>query len=88
MQFFRQFLPQGLVAGLSQQGEHILLIRLHPRLVEGIHVQQVAGQAAGVLEEVDELTQREGIDLAGAEDDVGDAALHMGQQCRPWPACG
>ena len=47
MQFFRQFLPQGLVAGLSQQGEHILLIRLHPRLVEGIHVQQVAGQAAG-----------------------------------------
>ena len=66
MQFFRQFLPQGLVAGLSQQGKHILLIRLHPRLVEGIHVQQVAGQAAGVLEEVDELTQREGIDLAGA----------------------
>ena len=67
MQFFRQFLPEGLVAGLSQQGEHILLIRLHPRLVEGIHVQQVARQAAGVLEEVDELTQREGIDLAGAE---------------------
>ena len=52
MQFFRQFLPQGLVAGLSQQGEHILLIRLHPRLVEGVHVQQIAGQAAGVFKEV------------------------------------
>ena len=49
--------PLGLVAGLSQQGEHVPLVGLHPRLVEGVHVEKVAGEAAGVLKEVDELTQ-------------------------------
>ncbi len=44
-----------LVAGLAQQGEHVLFIGLHAGLVEGIDLQQIAGQAAHILEEVDQI---------------------------------
>ena len=37
------------IAGLAQKGKHILLISLHAGLIEGIHAQQVAGQAADIL---------------------------------------
>ena len=43
-QFLHQLLPQLLVAGLAQQREHVLLIRFHAGLVEGIHVQQIAAE--------------------------------------------
>ena len=49
-----------LVAGLAEEGKHILLVRLHAGLVEGIHIQQIAGQAAGILKEVDELAPAHG----------------------------
>ena len=39
----------GLVAGLAQKGEHIALIGLHAGLVEGVDLQQMAGQAAYCL---------------------------------------
>ena len=32
-----------LVAGLTQQGVHVVLVGLHAGLVEGVHVQQVIG---------------------------------------------
>ena len=50
-----QFRLAVLIAGLAQQGKHVLLVSLYARLVEGVHFQQIAGQAAGVLEEVNQL---------------------------------
>ena len=44
-----QFCLTILVAGLAEEGKHILLVRLHAGLVEGIHVHQLAGQPAGIL---------------------------------------
>ena len=70
-QLFQQSLPQFFIAGLAQQGEHVLLIGLHAGLVKGIHVQQIAAQAAGILEEVDQLAQGMGVLAAGLDDDVG-----------------
>ena len=42
------------VAGFVQQGEHILLVRLHAGLVERIDAEDVAADAAGALEEVEQ----------------------------------
>ena len=42
MQAPAQRLAHLLVAGLAEQGEHILLVGLHARLVEGIHAEKVA----------------------------------------------
>ena len=57
LQLALQLRPPVLIARLAKQGEHILLVGLHPRLIEGVHVQQIAGEAAGVLEKVDQLPQ-------------------------------
>ena len=53
-----QLLLHLLIAWLAQQSEHVLLICLHAGLVKGIDPQQVAGQAARVLEEIDQVTHR------------------------------
>ena len=63
----QQLTAQLLVAGLAQQSEHVLLVRLHAGLVEGVHVQQVPGQAAGVLKEVDQPAQRLLVQRAGLQ---------------------
>ena len=47
----------GFVAGLVEQGEHIFLVGLHAGLVERVHAQNVAADAAGALKKVDELAQ-------------------------------
>ena len=57
LQLALQLRPPVFIARLAKQGEHILLVGLHPRLIERVHVQQIAGEAAGVLEKVDQLPQ-------------------------------
>lgn len=49
-----------LVAGACQQGEHVGFIGLHPRLIEGVYPGEIAGQAAGILKEVDQLGRPSG----------------------------
>ena len=44
-----------LVAGLAQQGEHVGFIGLHPGLIKGVYPGEIAGQATGILKEVDQL---------------------------------
>ena len=46
-----------LIARLAQQCEHILLIAFNARLVERIYAQQIAGNSAGLFEEVDQIAQ-------------------------------
>ncbi len=46
-----------LIPRLAQKGVHIVLVGLHPRLVKGVDPQQIAGDAAGELEEVDQRPQ-------------------------------
>ena len=43
------------IAGFPQKSEHILLVALHAGLIEGVDPQQVAGNGAGFLEEVDHI---------------------------------
>ena len=69
-----------LVAGLAEQREHILLVGLDTGLIEGIDAEQIAGQTAGELKEVNELAEGAGIALAGGDDEVGDAALDVGEE--------
>ena len=56
-----------LVAGLAEEVEHVFLISLHTRLVEGIHAGDIAGHAAGILEEVDECANGLFADLGQAD---------------------
>ena len=60
-QLLTQLLCQFFIPRFSQQGKHIFLVCLHARLVKGIHIQQIPGQPAGKLEEVNQLAQRVGI---------------------------
>ncbi len=45
------------VTGFLQESEHILLVSLYTRLVERIHTEHVAANAARLLEEIDELAE-------------------------------
>ena len=73
--------------GLPSRANMFVLIGLHTGLVEGIDPQQIAGQAAGVLKEIDQLPRPVGRALAGTvEQEVGHAAVHVGQDgAPPWP---
>ena len=42
-----------LVSRLTEQHEHIILIGFHARLVEGVHTEDAAGNAASQLVEVE-----------------------------------
>ena len=55
-----QLRPALLIAGLAQQREHILLIGLNAGLVEGVYVQQIAGQAAGIFKKVNQPAESSG----------------------------
>ncbi len=44
------------VAGLAEKSEHVLLVSLNAGLVEGVDCEEITGDAACLLEEVDELT--------------------------------
>ena len=68
-----------LIAGLAQQGEHVLFIAFHPRLVEGVYPQQIAGNGAGFLEEVDDLAQGVLGKVRGVKEDVRHAPVAVGQ---------
>ena len=57
----------GLIARFAQEGVHILLIGLPARLVEGIDPQQIAGQAAGILKEIDQFPHRTLVPAGGPE---------------------
>ena len=65
----------GLVAGFLQQGEHILLIGLDTRLIEGIHPQQVAADTARLLEEIEQCAQCVRRNLGNFDAEVGNAAV-------------
>ena len=69
----------GLVAGFLQQGEHILLIGLDTRLIEGIHPQQVAADTARLLEEIEQCAQCVRRNLGNFDAEVGNAAVDMRQ---------
>ena len=67
------------VAGLAQQGEHVGFIGLHPGLIKGVYPGEIAGQAAGILKEVDQLAGPVGGALWNGEQEVGHASGDVGQ---------
>ena len=69
----------GFVAGLVEQGEHVFLVGLDAGLVEGIHAEQQAADAAGALEEVEELAEVVLVELRQGDFQVGHAAVHVGE---------
>ena len=70
-----------LVAGFVEQGEHILLVRLHARLVERIDTEDVTGYTAGTLEEVNELTDVILVQALEADMYVRYTAIDVCQTC-------
>ena len=68
-----------LVAGLAEQGEHILLVAFDAGLVEGIDAEQIAGDRACLLKEVDQITEVVFIHLIDGENDIGNAAVVVRQ---------
>ena len=66
------------VPWLAKEAEHVLLVDLDPRLVEGIDFVEVAGERAGAAEEHHELAHREGVHLVDGKEDVRDVAPGMG----------
>ena len=57
-QALTQLLAHFLVSGLAEQREHVLLIALNTRLVERVHAEEIAGDGAGLLEEVEQGADR------------------------------
>ena len=45
------------VTRLAEQSKHVLLIAFNARLVERVHAEEIAGDGAGLLEEVDDLAE-------------------------------
>ena len=69
----------GLIARLAEEGKHVLLVGFHTGLVERIHAKYEARDAAGALEEVDELAEVVGIEFGHDDAEVGHAAIDVGQ---------
>ena len=69
-----------LVAWLAKKSEHVLLVCLNTRLVEWVDAQNVAADAASLLEKVDELTKVVLVQLRYLYLDVGYATIGVGQE--------
>ena len=63
-----------LVAGLTEEGKHILLVSFHTRLVEGIDTKEVAMNTAAKFEEVDELAEVVGVEAVNSYTNIRNAA--------------
>ena len=68
-----------LAARLAKKSEHVLLVALHARLVERIHAGYVAADAAGKLEEVEQLSQIKLILLRNVYPEIGNTAVGVCQ---------
>ena len=66
------------VAGLAEEAEHVFLVGLYSRLVEGVDVEHVAAYSAGELEEIDELAEDLLVDARQLDAKDGDATVGMG----------
>ena len=75
LQSLQQFFPLGFVAGFTEEGEHVFLVAFYTRLVEGVYAQQVTADAAGKLEEIEELTQIEFVYFRHMYHKVGNLAV-------------
>ena len=69
-----------LITGLTQQSEHIFLIGLNTGLVEGIDSQNISGNCAGKLEEVDQIAQRVRTSVGKLKQDIGNTAILVCQK--------
>ena len=65
------------VAGLIKQGKHVLLVCLHARLVEGVYAEDVAGDTAGTLEEINQLAKVELVEYGQGNLHIGYSTVHM-----------
>ena len=64
---------------LIEQGEHVLLVGLHTRLVEGVHAKQVTTDTAGNLKEVDHLSEVALVEAWHRDADVRNTTIDMSQ---------
>ena len=69
-----------LIAFFAEQSEHILLVCLDAWLIEGIYAEQIAGDAAGLLEEVNEVAEVPFIRAVDLEHDIRRAAVNVREQ--------
>lgn len=69
------------VTRLVQQGEHILLVGFHTRLVERINPQQVAADAACFLKEVQQSAETFLVQCGDHDAHVGYATVYVSQLC-------
>jgi len=66
---------EGLVAGLAQETEHILLICFYAGLIEGIDAEDVTGNGTSLLEEVYHISEILFICAGHLKDDIGNTAV-------------
>jgi len=52
-----EFCLSGLIAGLAEKGKHILLVAFYAGLIEGVDSEEIAGNSAGLFEEVDKAAE-------------------------------
>ena len=64
-----------------EQGEHILLVGLYARLVERVDSQNVAADAACLLEEVEQTADALFVQSGNDDAYVGHAAVDVGKLC-------
>ena len=76
----QKLLLRGLITGLAKKGEHILFVSLHAGLVEGVDAQKIAADAAGFLEEVDEIAEAVFVHALGTDYKVGHVAVRVGKE--------
>ena len=67
-----------LITRLAQKLEHIPLVKLHAGLVKGVNPQQIGGDAAGQLEEIEEVAQLHIVQLTHVHGDDRHAAVRVG----------
>ena len=63
-----------------QKSKYIFLVHLHPRLVEGVHADHVAGNRQALPEEVHQPTEGVVAEPVNRDHQVRRAAIHMGRR--------